>query len=433
MEDSIKKYIEGNLTKDELSSIFFQLMFSTPRPNLKNGKMVQEPFTKHPISKAMGQIQKYSKHKKAIAQCITFSKDWWKKTTDTYLFPTYALTLFLEDSSPTAKYFMLIDEKKSKEIYDFMSRQLDLEDLFTKTIVASDQHTTLGEMNGIGRKSVYSKPTFVLYHSAVRPYTISKEQTSLDYIKLSLPNLPEKYQQQAYRNLIEFGKGEMSEKKLWEKQELIMSEGLNIPPIPHPFYWKGLDTKRGTMKSEINIYHPDERCSFPSHPYTPLIDGWRYDTLISLVQKSIRRSNLYNALWAACRILMFGMFHQKVTPVFGTTLWSIYKGGLAKITNLINRLHVIVAEDFFPCAKLFTGACSILEKATKTKKLLKEPQEPELYQKRFDLIVKLILSLVTSIVVNYPKQHYVGVVMCKNKHYYEEARRNLINKRKRDE
>ena len=58
MEDSIKKYIEGNLTKDELTSTFFQLIYSTPRPNLKNGKMIQEPFTKHPISKAMEQLKK---------------------------------------------------------------------------------------------------------------------------------------------------------------------------------------------------------------------------------------------------------------------------------------------------------------------------------------------------------------------------------------
>ena len=431
MLNSIKSYKNGTLTKDELELEWFQMIYSKPK-KFSNGRMIQESWTNHPISKSMIELRNHSpmKIKKSISLCIQYSKSWWNKSTDTYLFPTYAISLFI-DSLDINLMFNLIEKEKTTQIYKHMSTLLDPIDKFTKTIVASDQHTTLGSKNGVGKKSKYALPCFVLYHSAVRPYTRGQEETMLKYIKRRLPNLPDNFQLKAYENLKQFGESKIDEKELWQQVLNVMYEGLNLMN-PEPYqHWKQTEFKP-KRKEDEEIFHTNENAKF-HFKCTPLEDGWQYDSLISLVQKSIRRSNLFNAVWATCRILMFALFHKKTNV--SVINWCILPSAQAKITNLINRLIVIVAEDFFPCAKIFCDSSQLLEQARKELLKLKQPQPPDIYQDRFYSIVRFVLSVIVSI-IQLPKQHHVGSVMFKHKKIYDNAAskiENSNNKRKREE
>jgi hypothetical protein len=103
-------------------------------------------------------------------------------------------------------------------------------------------------------------------------------------------------------------------------------------------------------------------------------------------------------------------------------MWTIYPQAQAKITNLINRLIVITAEDIFPDHRLFLEATHVLETARKSLLSLKEPQPADLYKQRFESMVVNVLSVVVSL-VRTPKQHYAGLMLFKKKHaaLYKEA------------
>ena len=94
--DHLKLFKEGKLSKDELENEWYKVMHS--KPSKKTDRRVfQASWSTHPISKAIVHLRDNSPvHiKKAITRCIKYSKMWWCKSTDTYLFPSYAIALYL--------------------------------------------------------------------------------------------------------------------------------------------------------------------------------------------------------------------------------------------------------------------------------------------------------------------------------------------------
>jgi hypothetical protein len=109
------------------------------------------------------------------------------------------------------------------------------------------------------------------------------------------------------------------------------------------------------------------------------------------------------------------------------TMWSIYPGAQAKITNMINRLIIITAEDLYPDAKLFVDVTYVLEQCRKSLMELKEPQTEQLYHKRFEMLTQNLLSVIVSL-ISRPKQHYIGSRLFKFREHYVKAGEMLNDK-----
>tara|TARA_B100000214_G_scaffold362064_1_gene326113 strand:- start:202 stop:621 length:420 start_codon:yes stop_codon:yes gene_type:complete len=119
---------------------------------------------------------------------------------------------------------------------------------------------------------------------------------------------------------------------------------------------------------------------------------------------------------------MFALFHTET----GDELWSIWPGAQAKVTNIMNRLVVISAEDLYPDAKMFYEITVSIESARKILLDLKIPQTKELYMKRFGILLSSLLTIVTSL-IHRPKQHYIGWRLFKFGKWYEESKLKLNN------
>lgn len=423
MDVLIKKWKDGTISNDDLENEWYRMMHS--KPNKKTEKRTfQVSWSTHPISKDLPTLRNAAPvfKKKAITQCIKYGKMWWNKSTDTYLFPAYAVSIFI-NSLPDRDTPVIIQVGKSQamDIYRFMESHSG-PDEFIRKIVASDQHTTMGALNGVGKKSPYANCTFSLYHSAVRPYTKGCEWVYRDYIEFRLGHMEDKWKQQAYENLKAFGEGKTTHSQFWDETCLIMKHGLGLMEPTPASYWK---EPKEPMRKTSEVKHPNPEAAFHFR-CSPLRDGWPLDTLVSCLQKMIRRSCLFDAVWCACRLLMFGMFHLE-TRMGTATMWSIYPGAQAKITNMINRLIIITAEDLYPDAKLFVDVTSVLETCRKSLIDLKEPQQEQLYHKRFEMLVQNILSVIVSL-VSRPKQHYIGSRLFKFREHYKRAEKSLEDK-----
>jgi len=415
--DKLKLFKTGELSKDELENEWYKIMHS--KPSKKTDRRVfQASWSTHPISKAIVHLRDNSPvHiKKAITRCIKYSKMWWSKSTDTYLFPSYAIALYLNSlpdrTSPVIK---SVSVENALKVYADMESS-DGPSLFIKYIVSSDQHTALGSKNGVGKKSPYSTCTFSLYHSAVRPYTEGCEEVFRKYIDERLPNMPDKIKEQAHKNLLSFGRGETTHMQLWDQQCVIMKAGLGLMAPKDYTYWSENTYAR---KQNLSLKHPNPNCMFHFRS-SPLIENWNIDSLISCLQKMIRRSCLWEATWATCRFCMFALFHTEI----GDEMWTIWPGAQAKVTNVINRLIVIAAEDLYPDAKMFYEITVTVESARKILLDLKTPQTKELYMKRFGILTSVLLTVVTSL-IHRPKQHYIGWRLFKFGKWYEEAGKKI--------
>jgi len=117
---------------------------------------------------------------------------------------------------------------------------------------------------------------------------------------------------------------------------------------------------------------------------------------------------------------MFALFHTEI----GDEMWTIWPGAQAKVTNVINRLIVIAAEDLYPDAKMFYEITVTVESARKILLDLKTPQTKELYMKRFGILTSVLLTVVTSL-IHRPKQHYIGWRLFKFGKWYEEAGKKI--------
>lgn len=414
--EKLLEYKSGKLTKDELENEWYKMMHSKPGKRTER-RVFQVAWSTHPISKEIVNLRNNSPVyiKKAITVCIKYSKTWWSKTTDTYLFPSYAIALYL-NSLPDrdTPIIQTVKKENAMAIYHSMEKHSGPSN-FIKRIVASDQHTTLGALNGVGKKSPYATCTFSLYHSAVRPYTLGCENVFQEYLDARLPELTPMWRKTAYDNLIDFGSGKIDQEMFWEKQCMVMKMGLGLmEPTPYE-YWKEKDVVR---KPILGLKHPNPNAAFHFR-CSPLIESWNLDSLISLLQKMIRRSCLFEATWAVCRICMFALFHMETGSP--TEMWTIHPPAQAKVTNVINRLIVITAEDMYPDAKLFLDITSTLEIARKCLLGLKEPQPSDLYIQRFESLVMHLVTVVVSIIER-PKQHYIGSRMYKFGKWYERSK-----------
>ena len=410
------EYKSGKISKDELENEWYKMMHSKPGKRTER-RVFQVSWTTHPISKEMVNLRNNSPVyiKKAITLCIKYAKMWWGKTTDTYLFPSYAIALYL-NSLPDrdTPIIQTVNRDNAMSIYHQMEKDTG-PSVFVKRIVASDQHTTLGACNGVGKKSPYAACTFSLYHSAVRPYTVGCEKVFEEYLDARLPNLPPMWRKAAYDNLIAFGSGKIDQEVFWDKQCMVMKLGLGLmEPTPYE-YWK---EKIVVRKPIPGLKHPNPNAAFHFR-CSPLMEQWNLDSLISLIQKMIRRSSLFEATWGVCRICMFALFHMETGT--DATMWTIYPPAQAKVTNVINRLIVVSAEDLYPDAKMFLDITTTLETARKCLLGLKEPQPADLYIQRFESLVTHLITVVVSIIER-PKQHYIGSRMYKFGKWYEKSK-----------
>jgi hypothetical protein len=222
-----------------------------------------------------------------------------------------------------------------------------------------------------------------------------------------MSNLPIQWKKQATENLIQFGRGNISQHAFWNKTCLIIKHGIGLMDPPPYEYWKEQSIVR---KPILGIEHPNASAAF-HYKTSAFLDKWEFDMLISCLHKMIRRSCFFDAVWAACRIMQIGLFHS-VTNLGTTELWTIFPAAQSKMTNIINRLIVVTAEDFFPSGVLFYEITLLLELARKNLFELKQPQTEELYMKRFYKCVKHVLTVVSTL-ISLPKQHYIGCRMFK--------------------
>ncbi len=425
MDVFIKKWKDGIISNDELENEWYRMMHSKPNKKKTSVKRTfQASWATHPISKDLVTLRNAapSYKKKAITACIKYGKEWWGKTTDTYLFPAYAVSIFLSRVADTdTPVLVAVGNKQAMDVYRFMESHAG-PDEFVRKIVVSDQHTAMGVLNGVGKKSPYAVPTFALYHSAVRPYTKGCEWVYRDYIEHRLGHLEPKWKQLAYDNLVKFGNGETTHEQFWDETCLIMKHGLGLMEPTPASYWKEINEP---IRKNPEVKHPNPDAAF-HYRCSPLRDGWSGDMLTSGLQKMIRRSCLFDACWCACRLLMFALFHQE-TRMGDAIVWSIYPKAQAKITNMINRLIVITTEDFYPDAKLFIDITQVLELARKQLLELKDPQQETLYYKRFEILTQNILSVIVSL-ISRPKQHYIGSRLFKFREHYERAEASLMSK-----
>ena len=423
MDVFIKKWKDGTISNDEFENEWYRMIHS--KPHKKSDKRTfQVSWSTHPISKDLVTLRNAapSYKKKAITACIKYGKAWWGKTTDTYLFPAYAISIFLSRVPDTDKPVLLkLGKEQAMDVYRLMETHAGPDD-FVRKIVVSDQHTAMGVMNGVGKKGPYAIPTFSLYHSAVRPYTKGCEWVYRDYIEYRLGHMEPRWKQQAYDNLKAFGEGKTTHSQFWDETCLIMKHGLGLMEPTPPSYWKEI---KEPIRKNPEVKHPNPDAAF-HYRCSPLRDGWGGDMLTSGLQKMIRRSCLFDACWCACRLLMFALFHQE-TRMGDTVLWSIYPKAQAKITNMINRLIVITTEDFYPDPKLFIDITQVLELGRKKLMELKEPQQETLYHKRFEMMVNDILAVVISL-ISRPKQHYIGSRLFKFREHYNRAEASLMSK-----
>ena len=90
------------MSGEELEERWYQIMHSQPSKRTEK-TVFQLTFTKHSFKDALEQLKMLSPShiKKGIHCCIKYSKQYWTKSSDTYLFPSAAITFFLYSPSPS--------------------------------------------------------------------------------------------------------------------------------------------------------------------------------------------------------------------------------------------------------------------------------------------------------------------------------------------
>jgi hypothetical protein len=414
MEDCLKLFKAGKCSADAVEDVWYGLMHCKPGKRTTR-RVFQTAFGSHPISDGFTKLRAAAptSMKPAISACLKYTKQWWSKSTDTYLFPSLAITLFLQSTTDSGYETIPLSSKQAAlDIYNTMV-QTDEPNAFTRYVVCSDQHTAAGASAGIGRDSPYAAPLFAMWGSAVRPSAFPKNHIFSDYIRLSVPQLPLPFVTEQAKNMVAFGDGHMSEEELWKNTLGVLRDGLGLmpPPLPPP-------VKATTVTYDDTIKHPDARAKFHfRHAIVP--GGWPVDTIVSGLQKMIRRANLKHVLWMAAQLLSFALFHIETN-----SLWSIHPGAQAKVTNLLNRLLVIVAEDCHPNAALFISTSQHVESARGALLGLKDAQTDALYLERFGILCQHVFSTV-AVLSGALKARVVDTQMRAYGKYYRKAEESV--------
>tara|TARA_B100001248_G_scaffold262691_1_gene260976 strand:- start:5917 stop:7221 length:1305 start_codon:yes stop_codon:yes gene_type:complete len=412
----LKKYKLSEVSPESLEDAWYCVLHSKPAKRTQK-RTFQCSFNIHPIGKAFVHLRNASPPhvKSAISAALKYTKQWWSKSTDTYLFPAFAITVFLYGIPDNG--FKPIPDTLPEHVMKVYHEVYNWEgpDIFTKYTVCSDQHTVLGASNGVGRKSPYGRPLFALWNSAVRPYVKGHETIFSDYIKFNIPALPLEYVEKHTKSLVDFGNGDIDEKALWASTIDVLKNGLHLMTPPPCTHWV---EKPPRAKYDDSVLHPHPKARY-NFRHSALENGWPIDTMVSGIQKMIRRSKLKEALWITCRLLSFALFHVEANG-----MWSIHSGAQGKVTNLMNRLLIIKAEDCFPDACLFINVSKHIENARKVLLDLKDGQPKELYMERFEIITTYIVAVV-AVLVSAPKGRLVDTRPRMFGKYYKKAEGSL--------
>lgn len=389
--ECIKKYKLNEISGEELEELWYQIMHCQPSKRTER-TVFQLTFTKHPIKDALEQLKSLSPShiKKGIQCCIKCSKQWWAKTSDTYLFPSAAITLFLYSPSPSG--YELIPECTPKSAVDCYTSLINRPGPNNFTRYCGTNKSTFPLWDCVGRPGVTRMAH--LYKEAMA-HTLHLD-VATDHAQL--------------KAMVLYGQGEVSDEELWE-QTLHTLHSLGCFPS------MSQKTDR-TPKYDLDVLHVDGNVKY-HHRFPKLPGGWSTDVILSGLQTMIRRDRLKDALWLTSQILCCALFHKKVT-----NLWTLYSGGQSKITNLLNRLLVITVEDCYPDALLFVAVSSHVEEARTTLLALKTPQLSELYMERFSKLCSMVFPIVCTLCAM-PKARVTVTRMQKFIQYYNQAKESL--------
>ena len=355
---SINDFNNKKVSAVAVEDAWYCLIHCRPQKRTER-RTFQSVFSKHPIAKGFEVLRETSKQsiKPVITLCMKYSKQWWTKQTDTYLFPALAITLYLY-STPESKY--AIQAENTTKLYNNLITS-EGPDKFTKYIICSDGHTSLGTQNGLGKSGPYFKPLFSLWNSVVRPLSSDVHELLRNYLHEQLPNMENLNAR--VDDIIKFGKGVITEETLW----LNTVNALDLPKPKDYNLW--VEKRPKNVKYDKNIKHTVEH--FKYHFRFPVIGcNWPVDTLVSGLQKMIRRSRLKDSLWIGAHLVSLGLFHIEADG-----MWLIPSGPQGKITNLFNRLLIICAEECVPNVSLFYTVAKEVEDARNVLKDLKKPSQ----------------------------------------------------------
>jgi len=226
--------------------------------------------------------------------------------------------------------------------------------------------------------------------------------------------MPTSTSEQHGRVMIEYGKGKITEEELWEYTLVGLREGLGLmaPPLLR-------ETSTSSVHYDENVRHPNPNAKYSFKHSRVSASQWPIDTIVSGLRKMIRRSKLKHALWMTSQLLSFALFHIEVNG-----LWAIHSGAQGKVTNLLNRLVIIAAEDCLPDSSLIVVTANKVANSKKIIIDLKNAQTKDLYMERFKLICGHILPIV-AILAGAPKARLVHTRMRVFGEHYEKAYESL--------
>ena len=412
-------------TKDcyELVDTSYKLFFCSPAKRTEK-RLFQCSWNKHPIGKWFNALANASTYKRSIKACEKLAKQWWTKSTDTYLFPAAALLFFLSENKRDMKALPNATVENAYEVYRMVLTSSGPSE-FSRKYVYADQHTALGRLNGIDKKSDLGPRLFGIWNSAVRPMSENYIDDLKIYVLSKFKGLPPTDIIIHLRNMEMFGKGELSEQDLFtEVRKVLFKYGNTFPMV-----WKEKIPAKANYSE--NIFHPIETCKYHfRHAILPSGTQWSQDLLISGLQKAIRRSNIDDALWCAYNLITYAEFYEKEVT---TGLRCVHSGAMGKVTNLLNRLVIISAEDIMPNPDLFYQCYLSTEECRVLLKQLKQPQTEELYKEKIGNIALRVTNIITAL-CSCEKGRLVSSTNAKYKHYYIAAESKIpeiYKKRKR--
>ncbi len=414
----LQKFKRNEISNNQLENSWYELMHCKPHKKTHR-RVFQSSFASHPMNKGFVHLREACspKMKPAMTVCLKYTKEWWTKSTDTYLFPSLAITLFLS-ASPSN--WTIPFSEKGFEIYSELVDET-CPSSFVQHVVCSDQHTSMGAANGIGKNSRYAAPLFYMWGSAVRPIAHGQEYIFSSAIKSEVPIMPSSTVEGHGNAMVKYGEGKITEEELWEYTLVGLREGLGLMA---PSLLCAIP-KSGSVHYDENVKHPNPNAKYNFRHSEVSASQWPIDTIVSGLQKMIRRSKLKHALWMTSQLLSFALFHVEVNE-----LWAIHSGAQGKVTNLLNRLVIIAAEDCLPDISLIVTTANKVANSKKIITDLKNAQTKDFYMERFKLICGHILPIV-AILAGAPKARLVQTRMHIFGEHYEKAYKSLeIGKRK---
>ena len=260
---SLDKYNKDKSTSYELEDASYRVFHCLPRKRTDK-RTFQQSWSKHPIDLWFKTLRKNSEHKGAIGACAKLAKEWWSKSTDTYLFPGAALAMFLAPEQEIEALPKTTEEKAFKIYRELLKSSGPT--VFNRCYTYSDQHTAAGAYNGISKKNMLGPRIFALWNSAVRP--LSDEHVNLleTYVFSKFPPMNPQLAtliKNHVDKLKSFGNGTCTEQELF----VSVMKTLTALGSPIPIQWKDKPWPKAEYKDDVK--HPLGSLYHFRHPVLP--------------------------------------------------------------------------------------------------------------------------------------------------------------------